>query len=616
MYKIPQEKIEEVRGSISVVHYISQFVNLKKEGINFKGLCPFHQEKTPSFVVNPKKQFYHCFGCGKGGSLYTFIMDYEKLSFVEAVQKAADFAGISLPKQEERSPEEISHTQKLYLINEQACSFFEKALQQPENKQHLAYYKNRSLSENTISTFRLGYAPNSYDSLLQFLHKKGGHTQHIEALGLIQAKNSGSGHYVKFRQRMMFPFFNLSGKIIGFGGRKIDDEQQPKYLNSPESEIYLKSQTLYGLNHAIQAIREKDYVLIVEGYFDLLRLVDSGIKNVVASSGTALSEKQARLLGRYTKHAYIAYDGDGAGIKAAIRNAHILENQELNAYIVPMPEKEDPDTYILNYGKEAFEALIKQKVLPIQFQLDKFLKENPQPTLQQKDAFISEIIKNLAEFKSTIKTGLYVHHLADKMQVSESMLVSEVNRVKKAAQRYNKMRMEAREENKTDEKVALKPVLRGAHKAEEGLIDLLINSESDVQNYVLEMASFDLFENEAYQSLYSFIIEELEEHGKVDNHKLFELPELDEVQREILTKLTMDTQSMEVKYARDCIFQLKKWQLEKQARQISQHIKAEADSADSIMHYTLELAQTRKEIQKLEKSYREESKHKPGQEGL
>jgi DNA primase len=605
MYKIPQDKIDEIRSAVNVVHYISQFLNLKKEGRNFKGLCPFHEEKTPSFVVSPEKQFYHCFGCGRGGNLFTFIMEYEKLNFVEAVTKAADFAGIALPKIQEKSEQEITYTQQLYDINEIVCTFFEKQLYKENNKRYLNYFLDRKLSQNTIKNFRLSYAPDSFDALLHHLKDKKVNLKQAEELGIIQKKQKSDDYYVKFRNRMMFPFFNLSGKIIGFGGRKMREEDQPKYLNSPESQVYYKSRTLYGLHQAIQSIREEDFIVLVEGYFDLLRLVDSGLKNVVASSGTALSEDQARIMGRYSKNIFIAYDGDEAGIRAAIRNARIIENQDMQAHIVPIPAGDDPDTFVLDKGLKSFRELLDRKVLPIEFQLDAFIKKNPDPSLEEKDAFIHQVLEELTSFHSTIKTGLYIHHLAERMQVSESMLVTEINRLRKRQRRYKSTT--PKEEKKTTAADEIK-VKRGVYRAEEGIIELLLNAGGEIVNYISEHVTLELFENEDYADLYGHIIHELEEHGTVNVHTLFDNPELNAQQHQLLTRLTIDPDEKDFKYAIDCIFQLKKWRLEKSARDLSQQIKAEANSPEAMMHYTIELNQLRKQIANMQKEHLDEVK--------
>lgn len=609
--KVPQEKIEEIRQSVNIVHYISQYVNLKKTGKNVTGLCPFHQEKTPSFVVNPEKQFYKCYGCGRGGNLYNFIMEYEKLTFPEALKKAADFAGIVLPRPQAADPQQVSLEQQLFSINETACRFFEKQLQKEENADWLAYFHKRKISDATIRLFRLGYAPDSYDALPALYGPE--LRERAAELGIIQKKRDGNGYYGKYRHRVIFPFFNTGGKIIGFGGRKLNEQQQPKYLNSPESPVYKKGNLLYGLHQAIEPIREKGYVFVVEGYFDLLRLVENGIRNVVAGSGTALTETQARILKRYTREVYMAYDGDKAGRVAAVRNARILENQELNVYILPMPEGEDPDTLLLNKGPSALRELIDKKMLPVLFRIQQFKREHPDPTLEIKDAFIHEFISDLASFNNTVKSGLYLHHLSEQLQVNESMLVAELNRLRRLYFRQMKMRREApaahadtasTTETPAEHKAPAESMKRGIHRAEEGLIRLLLNGEDALRKHIFEETGSDLFENEIYRRLYERILEYFEEEGRIDIHHLYESAENDEAFRQTLAALTVDTELIETRYADDCIFQLKKWQLESRARELSEQLRHERESVEAQMHFTLELNEIRRTIAALEKAWR------------
>lgn len=604
---IPHDKIEEVRQAVSIVHYISQFVNLRKEGRNMKGLCPFHQEKTPSFVVSPEKQFYHCFGCGRGGNLFSFIMEYEKLQFPEAVKRAADFAGIVLPRPQPPNPEKENRIQGLYRINEAACTFFESNLRKETHKEQKAYFEKRKISEKNIKRFRLGYAPDSYDELIAFLKKKEISLTDAAQLGLIQEREQG-GYFVKFRHRMIFPFFNISGQIIGFGGRKLKEEQQPKYLNSPESDIYHKGSTLYGLHQALQKIRDAGNLILVEGYFDLLRLVENDIGNVVASSGTALTEHQAKLIRRYTKEVYICYDGDTAGQKAAIRNARILENQDINTFIVTLPQGEDPDTFVLQNGADAFRAQLKQRVLPVVFQLDQFFSQNPDPSLEEKDAFIHEALNGLAGFNSAIKAGLYIHHLSDKLRVSESMLVSELNRLRRKERRYKKLRREAPEalpqKAEAEPETQKQPAVRkGAYRAEEGLLEALLHADQDVINYIRSHISYDLFDNPVHAALYNIIIDEFEETGAIDLNTLFDNtqePQQNETGA-LLAKLMVSSNNLSLKFAKDCIYHVKKWRFEKEANEISRHIRAESESPEAMMHYMTELSRIKKEIAGLER---------------
>lgn len=605
MSRIPEDKIDEVRTSVNIVHYIQQFVNLKKAGQNYKGLCPFHSEKTPSFVVSPDKQIYHCFGCGKGGNVFSFIRDYEKLSFTEAVRKAADFAGITLPKAEPVSPEKENYLQQLYAINEAACLFFESNLWHGQYKIHLNYFKKRELSDETIKKFRLGFAPDSYEKLLNRLKESNLSLDEAVNLGLLQKRDSG-GFYDKFRYRVIFPFHNISGKIIGFGGRKLREDQQPKYLNSPESPVYYKGSILYGLHQAIPAIREAGYALLVEGYFDLLRLVNSGIRNVVASSGTALTEQQAKLLRRYTKNVYVAYDGDSAGRKAAIRSAGIIEKAGVNAFIVPMPDGEDPDTFILNQGTGAFEALIKNQLSPLEFQISYFFTLNEHPTLEEKEAFIQEILNQLTQLPNQVKTGLYLHQISERLQINEGMLIEQFNRYKRQARKqaarqaeFQKQQAEAAPERETT--VPAPKIQTGMYKAEEGLIALLLNSPPPLRHELLNEITLDLFENELFERLFEFIAQECEETGQLDAASLPDRFEDEPELAETVSALAVMSFGDEAKYARDCIFQLKRYQLEKRAREISALIKQEADSGEALLHHNRELMRLRRELNRLSK---------------
>ncbi|MEJ2544721.1 MAG: DNA primase [Calditrichaceae bacterium] len=602
MPRIHDDKIDEIRSSINIVNYINQFINLKKAGQNYKGLCPFHTEKTPSFVVSPEKQIFHCFGCGKGGNLFTFMMDYEKLSFMDAVTKAAEYAGITIPRYEEDKAK-TDYFQNLYHINETACTYFEKNLFKSQFKTWLKYFLDRKISETTIKKFRLGYAADTYESLLNQLKKSGIDLDEAVKLGLIQKKERGTGHLDKFRHRIIFPFYNISGKIIGFGGRKLREEQQPKYLNSPESPIYKKGEILYGLNFAISAIREEGFVFLVEGYFDLLRLYESSYKNVVASSGTALTENQAKLIRRYTKDVYIVYDGDSAGIKAAIRNAYIIEKQGLNASIVAIPDGDDPDSFILSKGTKAFDKLVNERMVPVQFQINQFIYEYPNPSIEQKQSFSAELLDELADFDDQIKIGIYVQQLSEKLQINESMLVSQLNRIKHNKSRYANL---SRSDNDKTE-VGTEPQIRaGLYNAEMGIISLLLQSNAQIRNYIIENASNELFENKSTLSLYEHVIQEIEDIGSISLDQLMNEFKQDDTMKNLISEIALTLDDLSLKFARDCVYQLKKRQLDKKAIEIQEMIKSEADSEDSVEHYSKQIIQIRQEIHKLDMERRKQ----------
>lgn len=599
MPKIPDSKIEEIRTAIDIVPYIGQFINLKKSGQNYKGLCPFHTEKTPSFIVSPEKQIFHCFGCGKGGNLFTFMMDYEKLNFMEAVQKAADFAGIRLPRYE-KDDSKTDYYQMLYTINEQAADFFVTNLLKADHRSGLQYVLDRRISEKTIKTFKLGYAPDAKEKLVNYLKKAQINLTDAQTLGLIQTREQGTGYIDNFRHRVMFTFFNISGKIIGFGGRKLREEQQPKYLNSPESVIYKKGEILYGLHQAIYAIREKEYVLLVEGYFDLLRLFENNIKNVVAGSGTALTSEQVKLLRRYTSSVYLSYDGDEAGIKAASRNAQILEKEDLNVSILEMPEEHDPDSFILSYGVKRFEDLIATRLNPVQFQINQFYKINSNPNLEQKEKFTYQLIENLSELKNQIKIGLYLQQISERLQINESLLIAQLNRLKKNKSKYlNTAVSQVGQQTR---------ITRGEYAAEAGIIGLLLTMNPEIRNYINEHITADLFENKTLLDLYEHMMQEIEEKGQISIERLLSYYHDNERIKSILSEiaLTLDLQSM--RYAIDCIFKLKKWNLEKKSRELSDMIKNESGSQDSVLHYSQELMKIRRELNHLEMERRNQLK--------
>ncbi|MHB2155779.1 DNA primase [Calditrichota bacterium GD2] len=601
MGKINPLKIDEIRGAVNIVHYISRFVSLKKAGQNYKGLCPFHTEKTPSFVVSPAKQIFHCFGCGKGGNIYTFIMEYEKLSFFEALRRAAEFAGIPLPEEDlEAKTRERTYFEKLYEINETAARYFEDNLFKREFKNWLDYFKKRGLSERTIKKFQLGYAPDSKSGLLEVFKKKNVDLAEAEKLGLVARSFYNDAFIDKFRHRVMFPFHNLSGKIIGFGGRQLRSDQQPKYLNSPESPIYKKGSILYGLYQAINRIREEDLVILVEGYFDLLQLVEHGQTNVVATSGTALTDYQARLIGRYTQKVLLLYDGDDAGRKAALRNGYILEKNGLNAFIAALPADEDPDSFLRKNGLKALEPYLKSQLTPVEFEINMFYEENPKPSLQAKNQFVSQLLENLLELNDPLKTGLYLPLVSDLLQINEDLLVEQFKKLERQRRRWKKAETVSPEiPTETEDRVH-----RGQYLAEAGVVYLLLNGEERVRNFLLSQLSYDLFENPSFIEVYEAILNELDEVGKVDKSEILsQFQEAVDVQA-ALSALDLMEFNDPLKFARDCIFQLKKWTLEKQAQEIQELIRSDHESQDALAHYTVELMRVRKELNRLVKDHR------------
>ena len=353
---MPEELIDSIRSQADIVDVVSDYVTLRKAGKNYKGLCPFHDEKTPSFSVNPERQIYHCFGCGKGGNVFSFLMEHENVTFVEAVRHIARRLNITIPDTY-RQHEAGSEAESLAQVTRFAARFFhERLLNAGRDSIVRRYTERRGLSEETVKSFGLGFAPDSWNDLLNAARNQGIDTALLVKAGL--AKTGEQRTYDAFRKRLIFPIQAPSGRVVGFGGRALSDEDQPKYLNSSESPIYRKSQVLYGLYQARDALRQRGRVLVVEGYMDLLGLYEQGIHGAVALCGTALTREQARLLARYGQQAFLVYDSDQAGVRATWRAIEPLVESGLWTRIVRLPEDYDPDSYVREHGPDGFMKLV------------------------------------------------------------------------------------------------------------------------------------------------------------------------------------------------------------------------------------------------------------------
>ena len=356
MARIPEELIDSIRSQADIVDVVSDYVTLRKAGRNYKGLCPFHDEKTPSFSVNPERQIYHCFGCGKGGNVFSFLMEHENVTFVEAVRHIARRLNITIPDTY-RERQAGSEAESLAQVTRFAARFFhERLLNAGRDSIVRRYTERRGLSEETVKSFGLGYAPDSWNDLLNAVRKQGIDVALLVKAGL--AKTGEQRTYDAFRKRLIFPIQAPSGRVVGFGGRALSDEDQPKYLNSAESPIYRKSQVLYGLYQARDALRQRGRILVVEGYMDLLGLYEQGVHGAVALCGTALTPEQARLLARYGQQAFLVYDSDQAGVRATWRAIEPLVESGLWTRIVRLPEDYDPDSYVREHGPDGFMKLV------------------------------------------------------------------------------------------------------------------------------------------------------------------------------------------------------------------------------------------------------------------
>ncbi len=426
---IPEKTVQEILETAKVEEVIQDYVTLKRRGVNLVGLCPFHNEKTPSFTVSPAKNIYKCFGCGESGTPVNFIMEHEQMTFPEALRYLAKKYRIEI-EEIEASPEalrEKQYVESLFIVNEFAKDLYKDQLFNTDRGKSVAlsYFKNRGFSEDIIRKFDLGYAPGQKNLLTQTATKLGYSKEILEKLKLT---NQYGGDF--FRERVMFTIHNLSGKVVGFAGRiLIKDTKAPKYINSPETEIYQKSKILYGAFQAKKAIRQLDECIVVEGYTDVISLHQGGIENVVASSGTSLTVGQIQLVRRYTPNITLLYDGDAAGIKAALRGLDLILEQGMNVKVALLPPGEDPDSYMRSQGKELFRKYLEEHAKDfIFFKIEVLLKEAEKDPVKRTELTRS-IVESIAKIPDPIKRSIYVKECAGLMGLEEQLLVNETNKL-------------------------------------------------------------------------------------------------------------------------------------------------------------------------------------------
>ena len=422
----PEEVIEEVRMRSDIVDIISGYVKLQKKGSNLFGLCPFHQEKSPSFSVSPSRQMYHCFGCGVSGNVITFVMEYENYSFREALEMLADRAGVKLPKMEYSKEAKAQADLKAALleINKLAANYFYYQLKQPQGRQGYEYFTNRKLTDETIRRFGLGYSNKVSDDLYRYLKSKGYDDSILKETGLVTIEERGARD--KFWNRVMFPIMDVNSRVIGFGGRVLGDGE-PKYLNSPETKLFDKSRNLYGLNYA-RTSREK-YMLLCEGYMDVIAMHQAGFTNAVASLGTALTEQHAMLLKRYTDQVILTYDSDGAGVKAALRAIPILKRAGISTKVLNMRPYKDPDEFMKNLGPEEFRKRIETARNSFLYEIDVLKSRYQMEDPEQKTEFYNQTARKLLQFSEALERDNYIQAVSREFFINYEDLRQLVNRL-------------------------------------------------------------------------------------------------------------------------------------------------------------------------------------------
>ena len=510
---ISDEIIERVKDSSDIVDIISSYIHLKKAGSNFVGLCPFHSEKTPSFSVSESKQFFHCFGCGEGGDSITFIMKKENLDFIDAVKFLANKYNIEI-EEKEVDDEQIEEKKRLYDINIEAARFFYNNLL--KNEKALEYLKNRQIDNKTIKRFGLGYSLDSWDSLFDYLTNKGFKSEEIEKNGLIGSKSGNNGYYDKFRARIIFPIIDTRSRVIGFGGRVLDDSL-PKYLNSKDSIIFNKGNYLYGLN-LVNKYSDKKRILLVEGYMDVISLFASGVNYTVASLGTALSERQAKLLKRYGQEVYICYDSDAAGIKATLRAIDILTKEDVKPRIIQLPKGMDPDDYIKKMGNIEFNMLFTKSLNYVDYKIEISKSKYNLDSIEDKIEFTLEVSRIIKSLESPVEQDVYINKVAENTGISIEAIVEEVKRKRIS---NNKATNKFKGQKPKISPVRLQ-IRSGNEKAELDLI-LLMLEDKDYFEMINDSIDAEVFSNDEFKKIFEIINNEYKSDTTVDLDNLLDI---------------------------------------------------------------------------------------------
>jgi len=533
--KIPQNKIDEIASSLDIVDIISQYTQLRKAGRSFMGRCPFHEERTPSFSVSQEKGVYHCFGCGKSGNIFTFVMDIDNVSFMDAAKILADKANITLEFDNEQFDGDRNQIEALYELNKNAAKFFYDNLMGRDGEYAREYLRQRGIKDDIITKFGLGYSLRERDSIYKkFINEYS--REDIIGSGLIL--NLSSNETVdRFRGRLMFPIINESSRVVGFGARKLYEESydDAKYVNSSETKIYNKSKILYGLNLAKNKIKETGYAILVEGYMDLIALFQSGFENVVASSGTSLTNLQVKILARYTNEIVIVYDSDLAGQNASRRAIEIIIENNMNVSLVVLPKGEDPDSFIKNSGPEKFTDALQKRQSVINYIGQKYQDQGKLSNPEGKTEFVREIIDLIAKMRDEVKRDFYIKDIAERFSIYESTIRAELNKYIKSSKKN-----QPKEVNKTNapENILLDKTLKVSIN-ELLLIRYIVDSDETTKEFLMKNLEFEYVTNPHVRKIINYIFTNIDNPEKISLVNLFnEFP--DEKMKDILGKALLD----------------------------------------------------------------------------
>ena len=575
MARYSEEIIEQVRQNNDIVDIISQYVHLTRKGRNYFGLCPFHNEKSPSFSVSPERQIFHCFGCGVGGNIYTFLMKIEGIGFKDAIEQLAEKTNIQLPKIE--NPEEDRKEElkaKIYKINQFTAEFYHQNLYKPTAKNAQEYVKKRKLTQNTLETFKIGFS-GKYDELYKSLKNQGFGEKEILESGLV-IKNDRGQFIDMYRNRFMIPICDVRGRVIAFGGRVLDDSK-PKYINSPENVVYSKGRHLFGLNVAKKDCSKK--LLIVEGYMDAISLYQRGITNVVAALGTALTEQQGWLLRKSTEQVILGFDADGAGQTAVARSMEILQKMGCDMRVLQIEGAKDPDEFVLKFGEGRFKLAMDNAISLVEFKVKNLSKNINLENASDKIKFLNEIAKILAKVDNTMEREIYIDKIASSYQISKEATYAEVNKL---------IYTSSKTENLLQSKTAKNPVVKKNEKEEKDvgidlkrredtIIALLLDANEKIFQKIKEKITPQDFKDETNKKIAIKLYKELENQD-VNVNKLID--EFDEQTQNHITKVMATDYGIEniEKAVDDILSKYERERLENKKTHILKELETEQDT--------------------------------------
>lgn len=588
--RFPQIFIDDLRRQADIVRIIQDYVTLKKAGANWVARCPFHKETKPSFSVNPAKDIFYCFGCQKGGSVFNFVMEIERVTFPEAIKIVAEKAGVALPKliDDSRFEARKRESDQVIELNQWALQWWQDQLQSKAATSVRHYLKERGLTDDTAKTFRLGFAPDSWEALSTHLRQKGATQDQLEISGLVVKKEEG-GSYDRFRGRLMFPVFDAQGKPIAFGGRTLDPEGEPKYLNSPETSAYTKGRHLFGLNLTRDEIRRQGFAILVEGYLDLIVPYQFGVKNMVASLGTALTPEQVKLIARFARKVLVNYDGDRAGVQAAKRAIETLLAEDIEVKVLVLPDNADPDDFIRKYGVTEYQQRRSKAQPQIQFVIDQALRDRNLHNPADKAAAVEETLPFVRAVRGRIQRREYFDIAMDALRVQPDQ----------RRELWQRTRGGANTDSVTVQQVVIRPLKPTV--AEEQILELFLGSE-ELRKIVLPRLEPSDYEGLATAPLFRAIAKLNEEETEINFDSLSaetaDSPAVGELLARLMLAEPIENFDEALAQADSCVDALRLMKLDRQIDELSSEVAeaeraGEAERRDQLSLQLLELAKQR-----------------------